>query len=153
MKRLLAPLACLLVPVAAVVAAPPHQTPKQVQAIIWAKEQAIYAARGRGDMGPYKASLARDYAAWPPTTAQPMGPANLTLKQSGSTVINQELLTMQFVKIVINGDAAVIYYTTHRTRLPTGAPVDERFEVTHSWVFQDGAWRVMGGMARATPVR
>lgn len=152
MIRWLALITCMVVSTVAQ-ASSSHQTAAQIQSIIWGKEQSIYAARGRGDMGPYKASLAHEYAAWPPTTALPMGPQNLTMKLAGSDVTNQEVLTMKFVRIVINGDAAVIYYSTHRTRMASGAPVDERFEVTHSWVYQDNAWRIMGGMARATPAR
>jgi ketosteroid isomerase-like protein len=139
--------------IAATQAAAPAMTKAEVQAAIWAKEQAIYAARGRGDMQPYKASIARDYAAWPPFRDTPAGPQNLDAVQQAMIKDNKELLTMNFVSFVMNGDAAVIYYRTHRTRLPNGATVDERFEVTHSWVLQDGTWKVMGGMARATPPR
>lgn len=131
----------------------PAMSKADAQAAIWAKEQAIYAARGRGDMQPYKASIARDYAAWPPFRDTPAGPQNLDTLQQTLRTDNQELLTMDLVGFVMNGDTAVIYYRTHRTRLPNGAKADEHFEVTHSWVLQDGTWKVMGGMARATPQR
>lgn len=144
-------LLAMTIAAAPLVAAPTGKA--DAQAKIWAKEQAIYAARGRGDMQPYKASIARDYAAWPPALDTPAGLQNLDALQKTMVTDNKEQLTMDLVGFVLNGDTAVIYYRTHRTRLPDGAPVDERFEVTHSWIVQDGTWKLMGGMARATPSR
>lgn len=131
----------------------PPATKAEAQAAIWAKEQAIYQARGRGDMKPYQDGIARDYLAWPPFRDHPAGAEGLRQIQKKMIIDNKEVLSMTFVDFVLNGDAAVIYYSTHRTRLPDGTAVDERFEVTHSWVWQDGAWKVMGGMARDTPKR
>jgi ketosteroid isomerase-like protein len=123
------------------------------QAEIWAKEQAIYKARGQGDLRAYIDNVAADYRAWPPYSARPTGVAALRTAQPRMAAQNQEILVMEFVDFAYAGDAAVIYYQTHRTRLPNGNPVDERFEVTHSWVWRGGAWKVLGGMARAMPVR
>lgn len=134
-------------------AASAQQTKAQAQAEIWSKEQAIYKARGQGNLKPYIDNVATDYLAWPPFAAAPTGVGALNKSQSKMAVENKELLKMEFVSFAMNGDAAIIYYSTYRTRLPNGAPADERFEVTHSWVRQDGQWKVYGGMARAKPVR
>lgn len=123
------------------------------QAEIWEKEQAIYAARGRGDISAYLSNTATDYLAWSPIRAQPEG--NAGLRETGRALAgkDQERLTMTLAGFAMNGDTAVIYYTTHRTRRSDGTPADDRFEVTHTWVREDGAWKVFGGMARATPPR
>lgn len=120
---------------------------------IWTKERAIYTARGRGDIGVYLANTASGYLAWPPLRAQPEG--NEGLNKTGRELKgkNQEVLAMHLTGFAVNGDTAVIYYDTHRTRRSDGTPADERFEVTHTWVREDGTWKVFGGMARATPVR
>lgn len=128
-------------------------TKADAQAEIWAKEQAIYKARGQGDLRPYIDNVATDYLAWPPFSAMPTGVGDLNRTQSKMAVENKEVLAMEFVGFAMNGDAAIIYYKTHRTRLPNGTPADERFEVTHSWVRQNGSWKVYGGMARAMPQR
>jgi ketosteroid isomerase-like protein len=131
--------------------APRGQRRAEVQAEIWAAEQAIYAARGRGDLKPYIQAAARDYRAWPPFRPAPAGVEGLN--QLGATMATQtkEKLEMRFVSLALSGDAAVIYYQTHRTMLPDGRPVDERFDVTHTWVREDGRWKVLGGMARNRP--
>ena len=123
------------------------------QAEIWAKEQAIYNDRGKGNLRAYIDNVAADYRAWPPYSARPTGVDSLKSAQPRMAAENREILVMEFVDFAFAGDAAVIYYQTHRTRLPNGTAVDERFEVTHSWVRRDGAWKVLGGMARAMPVR
>jgi len=123
------------------------------QAEIWEKEQAIYAARGRGDIGAYLSNTATDYLAWSPLRAQPEG--NDGLRETGKTLEgkDQERLTMVLAGFAMNGDTAIIYYNTHRTRRSDGTSADDRFEVTHTWVREDGVWKVFGGMARAMPPR
>src|SRR3546814_20764037 len=66
---------------------------------------------------------------------------------------DQERLQMTLAGFAMNGDTAGIYYNTHRTRRSDGTPADDRFEVTHTWVREDGVWKVFGGMARAMPPR
>ncbi|NBC38163.1 DUF4440 domain-containing protein [Novosphingobium sp. FSY-8] len=128
------------------IAAPAPQTKAQVQAEIWAKEQAIYAARGAGNLDAYIANVATDYAAWPPYATAPTGVAEL--RAANATMKGQELLEMTFTALALNGDTAVIYYQTHRTRMPDGTAVDQRYDVIHVWVREGGAWKVLGGMAR-----
>ena len=130
-----------------------NQTKAQAQAEIWAKEQQIYAARGKGDISVYQANAATDYLAWPPLRATPEG--NDGLSKTGRELAgkNQEMLAMHLTGFALNGTTAVIYYDTHRTRRSDGTPADDRFEVTHTWVREGGTWKVFGGMARATPAR
>lgn len=132
---------------------PTAEQKETARAEIWAKEQSIYAARGRGDISVYLANTAADYLAWPPLRALPEG--NEGLNKTGRELQgkNQEKLAMNLTGFAMNGDTAVIYYDTHRTRRSDGTPADERFEVTHTWVREDGQWKVFGGMARATPAR
>lgn len=124
-----------------------------VEAEIWEKERAIYAARGRGDLSVYLGNIATDYLAWPPNGRPPGGEESLRALSETMATQSQELLEMTPAAFSLNGDAAIIYYNTHRTRMPNGAPVDERFEVIHSWVRQGGTWKLLGGMARQSVIR
>jgi hypothetical protein len=126
---------------------------EQVRAEIWAKELAIYAGRGDGNLQPYIDALATDYIAWPPFREEPAGAAgleNLALRMRGQ---DQEELEMTFLDFSLNGDTASIYYKTHRTRSADGSPANDFYEVIHVWVREDGVWRVFGGMARDKPER
>jgi ketosteroid isomerase-like protein len=120
---------------------------------IWPKELAIYSGRSKGDLSIYLANTADHYLAWPPHNEVPKG--NEGLKATGAAMAGktQERLEMTFLDLALNGDTAVIYYKTHRTRRADGTPADEHFEVTHTWVKQAGEWKVLGGMARSRPKR
>lgn len=151
LRRLLlaAPLIALVGPPAGAQHAPQPQSRDDVQAELWQAEQAIYAARARGDLKPYIAAAARDYRAWPPFRAVPAGIEGLDQLRTQMATQTHEKLEMRFVSLALSGGAAVIYYQTHRTMLPDGTVVDERFDVTHTWAREDGRWKVLGGMARA----
>ncbi len=120
---------------------------------IWTKEQSIYAGRGKGDLAPYLAALATGYLSWPPFDAKPKGENGIRATQQKMAGKTAEALAMTLDDFTLHGDTAIIYYHTHRSRLADGTPADETWEVTHSWVREDGQWKVLGGMARIAPKR
>lgn len=138
-----------------VAAATPPPTAETIAArdAIWAQEQSIYAGRGKGDLNPYLAALARGYLSWPPFDAKPKGETGIRATQRKMAGTSGEQLAMTLDDFTLHGDAAIIYYHTHRSRLADGSPADETWEVIHSWVREDGAWKVLGGMARIAPKR
>jgi hypothetical protein len=121
--------------------------------LLWARELEIYAARGRGDLSQYENAITGSYLAWPPQHESPIDAAAFARDVREFAGNGAELLTMTLTGFTADGDSAILYYTTHRTRLPGGQPVDQRFEVVHIWLNRDSGWRLFGGMARAAPQR
>jgi hypothetical protein len=119
---------------------------------VWSLEKSIYEGRARGDLSAYADNLAKNYLAWPPVGPKPLGPTVLH-KAASTQHVSQEKLDMEFVDFSMNGDTAVIYYTTHRTRLADGTAVDQKFETTHTWIREKGKWHVFAGMARLVPAK
>jgi len=121
--------------------------------LLWARELEIYAARGRGELTTYENAIAPSFLAWPPQHSKPID-ANAFAKDVRKFAGNgAERLAMTLTDFTADGDAAILYYATHRTRLPDGREADEHFEVIHVWLNRDGDWRLFGGMARAAPGR
>ena len=120
---------------------------------IWAKEQRIYLGRAEGGLTYYLENADSRYVGWPPFAPAPTDLSGLTQTSREMSGNNAEKLTMEFVDFTMAGDTGVIYYQTHRTMLPDGAAVDERWEVIHVWGRRDGEWKIFGAMARANPVR
>jgi hypothetical protein len=119
----------------------------QVEKELWVKEQAIYAARGRGDAQVYYDGTSAAYLGWPPQVAAPIGREQL--KPANPSVLGgHEKLEMKFVSLTLSGDSALIYYKTHMTMHGDGSPADQHYEVIHAWVREGGHWRLLGGMAR-----
>lgn len=120
----------------------------QAREEIWAKEQAIYAARGRGDLQFYVDNASDHYMGWPPGWPTPSGIDQLRSAVTQMRGIDQEELSMEFEDIAFSGDTAVIYYSTHRTRMPTGEAVDQRFDICHVWSQGEGEWKLLGALGR-----
>jgi Domain of unknown function (DUF4440) len=118
------------------------------RAEIWSKELLIYAARGRGDLDIYISNASPSYLGWPPGWATPSGLDQLRAGAAQMKTQTQEQLTMTQDAFTMSGDTAIIYYSTHRTRLPGGEAVDQRFDVTHVWVREGGQWKLLGSMGR-----
>lgn len=139
-------IAAAVTPLAAMSSEPSEES-QAAKEEIWALEQSIYAGRARGDISNYANNTAQGYLAWPPTMSAPMRSNRLTVAPPERRQ-TQEQLTMTFMDFSLNGSVAVIYYKTHRVRLADGTPADDHFEVTHTWIKEDGHWKVFAGMAR-----
>lgn len=141
---------CLSAATSVMAQAPVSASAEKDKTEIWALEQAIYASRAKGDFSFYINNTAADYVAWPPGVPLPLRVGRL--EDIPKTTAGKEELTMEFVDFAVHGDTAVIYYRTHMTRKVDGTPTDLRYHVTHTWVRENGKWKVFGGMARLAPV-
>lgn len=120
---------------------------------IWAKEQRIYLGRAEGGLTYYLENASDRYVGWPPFEAVPADLSGLQRTSNQMSGNNAEKLTMELLDFTMAGDTGVIYYQTHRTMLPDGTSVDERWEVIHVWHQKDNDWEIIGAMARAKPER
>ena len=118
---------------------------------IWAKEQAIYQARSKGDLSYYLANASAGYKGWPPYLAEPGGVPYLKDMTTDMVGQDQEELTMELADFALSGDTAVIYYHTHRTRMPNGDQADQRYAICHVWTREAGVWKLIGAMGREKP--
>ena len=130
---------------------PPAQSDEDAQAEIWAIEQAIYAGRADGNLRPYLNSASPHYKCWPPGAKVPADLSRLREMASSVTGQDQEELELEFADFTRSGDTAIVFYHTHRTRLPTGEPVNQRFAIIHVYAREEGAWRLVGALGRLKP--
>jgi hypothetical protein len=118
---------------------------------VWAKEQAIYKARSNGDLSYYLANASANYKGWPPYLPEPGGVPYLKDMTTDMVGQDQEELTMELAEFALSGDTGVIYYHTHRTRMPNGDPVDQRYAICHVWTRENEVWKLIGAMGREKP--
>ncbi|MBT5239341.1 MAG: hypothetical protein HN793_11365 [Rhodospirillaceae bacterium] len=122
---------------------------EEARDIVWAKEQAIYKARAETGLDYYIANASPNYVGWPPGVPKPSPLSQLKKNQSLITAPNSENIQLFFDDFAMHGDTGVIYYNTHRTMLPNGTEVDQRYHTIHVWVKDtDDDWKLMGAMAR-----
>ena len=115
---------------------------------IWSREQAIFSGRSRGDLGVYVGFTAGDYMGWPPGSPDPPGVEQLREGAEQMRGLDQEEIAMEFGDITFSGNTAVIYYSTHKTRMPDGTPVDQTADIAHVWIREEGEWRLLGALGR-----
>ncbi len=115
---------------------------------IWAKEQRIYQGRAEAGLTYYLENTSDRYVGWPPGLAKPSNLDSLRKSSAGVNRKNSEKLEMSFTDFTLQDSTAVIYYQTHRTVMPDGTAVDERFDVIHVWVREGADWKLIGAMAR-----
>lgn len=115
---------------------------------IWAKELAIYADRGNGQLDFYVANASPRYLGWPPTAAAPMPLDGVRRDSNAMRGKTREQIKSSFKGFTLSGSTAVIYYANHRTMKADGTPVDQLFENIHVWTQENGKWRLIGGLAR-----
>ena len=83
------------------------------------------------------------------SASRPLTFADPNRMQANLDVPNQERREIVFEDLALEGDTAVLYYTTLRTMLPDGTPVSEVLHICHVWVRDDsGDWKMLGAMGR-----
>lgn len=116
---------------------------------IWGQELRIYEMRAGGDMGYYLSLANPGYMAWPAPADEPLSYTALSNRiGDGQLMEAGELITVAKKGLSFDGDTALAFFETHRTRRAGGAAVDERFENIHVWVKREGDWRLIANMSR-----
>jgi hypothetical protein len=118
------------------------------EAAIWALEAAIYAHRAVGDSRFYPALASEHYLGWPAPAAVPIAKHWLTDLRDRGRFESGEVIDVWSNGISIDADTAISYFSTHRTRLPGGKAVDQRYENIHVWVRRGDRWELVGSMSR-----
>ncbi|MEX2495089.1 MAG: hypothetical protein WD448_03315 [Woeseia sp.] len=121
---------------------------RAVEDIIWSHEIAIYEGRGEGSLENYLRVAHEDFAGWPPHWSTPSDYNSMEAQNDAAQSLRGEKVDLLKKQIVVTGDIALAYYSTHRTRLGGGEVVDQHFDVLHVWGVYDGEWKLIGGMAR-----
>ncbi len=127
------------------------ETPASVREQLWQLELDIYKARGDGDLRVYASHVSEHLLVWPPWRTAPMRAEDLRRQAESFGGTDLEMLTLSPIEFSMDGDTAILFYRTHRSRLPDGRLCDEHFQVVHVWLRRDDRWLLLGGMARPSP--
>lgn len=122
--------------------------PESDEAAVWALEEQIYRRRAVGDSRFYPSIASERYLGWPAPAAVPIGKRWLTDFRDSGRFEPGEVITVRSNGISVDGDTAISYFSTHRTRLPGGEAVDQRYENIHVWVRRGDSWELVGSMSR-----
>lgn len=125
-----------------------------IKALIWEREMAIFEGRSKGDISNYLNATSSVYLGWPPGFAEPLPLGDFKAGAGMTVALNGEVTNVSKMGFTLNGNTALTYFKTHRTRLgegmaePQDRDVDQWYENIHVWTLETGDWRLIGGMAR-----
>jgi hypothetical protein len=123
----------------------PDGSPEQQ---VWSLEKEIYRERAKGNRAHYPSLISEDYLGWPASVTDPIAYADLIDFRERGEFPPGEVIEVWSNGISIDGDTAISYFSTHRTRKAGGEPVDQRYENIHVWVQRAGEWRLLGSKSR-----
>jgi hypothetical protein len=125
-----------------------------IKTLIWEREMAIFEGRSAGDISNYLNATSSVYLGWPPGFDEPLPLGDFKAGAGMAVGLNGEVTNVSKMGFTLNGNTALTYFKTHRTRLgegmaePQDRDVDQWYENIHVWTLETGDWRLIGGMAR-----
>lgn len=100
-------------------------------------------------MGYYLSLANPGYMSWPAPAELPLSYETLSRQiGDGRLMASGERISVSKKGISFDGDTALAFFETHRTRRAGGEEVDERFENIHVWVRRETRWRLIANMSR-----
>ena len=143
-----------LLPALAVVATtypkvPAGQGQSQDEQTIWSLEEAYFAHYAKGETEALELLWHADFVGWPSESREPVR------KRAASQSVRDFLakarivsFTLRPMAIAIRGDVAITYYFLDlRLEDPNSGIVERSVRITHTWLREDGKWKVLGGMS------
>ncbi|MBD3873085.1 MAG: nuclear transport factor 2 family protein [Acidobacteria bacterium] len=116
---------------------------------IWALEERYMTAFKDGDVAGLKAFLHADFLGWPSHSSEPLAKAPAL----ASVPALQESLAIRTVEvrpraIHLRGEFALVHYlVVLEIEEEDGGMAATSYRITHTWVEEDGRWRILGGMS------
>jgi ketosteroid isomerase-like protein len=128
---------------------PAGQGRSQDEQTIWSLEEAYFAHYAKGETEALEGLWHADFTGWPSESPEPVR------KSSASQSVRDFLARAQIVSftlrpmaIAIRGEVAITHYFLDlRVKDPDGGIVDSSVRITHTWLREDGKWKVLGGMS------
>ena len=123
-----------------------------VEAEIWELERAYLRHLQTEDLAGLAEFWHEAFIGWPSHAAEPVDRA--TSEASISTLLETvQILSFDFHPLMIRviGDLAVVQYLVDLdTEDADGSRSSSSFRITHTWLEEEGRWRIVGGMSSAT---
>lgn len=143
-----------LLPTLAVLATAQAQEPAgqgqtQDEQTIWSLEEAYFAHYAKGETEALESLWHSDFVGWPSESLEPVQ------RSSASQSVRDFLARAQIVSftlrpmaIAIRGEVAITHYFLDlRLEDVDGGIAESSVRITHTWLREDGLWKVFGGMS------
>lgn len=128
---------------------PATQSRSRDEQTIWSLEEAYFAHYAKGETQALEGIWHSDFIGWPSESPEPVR------KSSASQSVRDFLARARIVSfklrpmaIAIRGEVAITHYFLDlRLEDLDGGIVESSVRITHTWLREDGMWKVFGGMS------
>lgn len=121
---------------------------------VWAGEQAYWRDVKAHDVKDYLALWSEDFMGWPIVDEHPAGKGSLraVVEGPGASLGNVTAYTLQRESVRRHGPVVITYYrVTETRRVANGSDVTTTYRLSHTWLKERGAWKIVGGMSCVDP--
>jgi ketosteroid isomerase-like protein len=128
---------------------PAGQGQSQDEQTIWNLEEQYFAYYARGDTEALEELWHEDFTGWPYESPEPVrrSAASQSVRDflARAQIVS---LTLRPMAIAVRGEVAITHYFLDlRLEDLDGGIVESSVRITHTWLREDGMWRVFGGMS------
>lgn len=127
-----------------------HAWPQTDEVQIWKNEEAYMNFLKNGDSAGMMSLWNENGVGWPMATPQPFSDKESRKAYLEELFTQTEVVSLKIKPgaIKIFGDAAVVHYLVDWiARDPEGNEEKLKTRITHTWMKQDGKWKIIGGMS------
>jgi ketosteroid isomerase-like protein len=120
------------------------------EAKIWKNEEAYMEFLKKGDLEGMVAFWHEDGVGWPMATPQPFSNMESRRAYLEGLFAQTKVVTLKInpVSIKIFRDVAVVHYLVDWVIQDSeGNQENKKTRITHTWMKQDGKWKIIGGMS------
>jgi len=125
----------------------PNQKHLEIEKQIWQLEEKYWDTWVKGNIENYMSLLHEDFIGWPSSLESPADKdAAREFVQNYITQSTPFSFEIKPAAIKIIANVSIVHYSLI-SKDKEGNQIGDSYRITHTWVEQDGIWKVMGGMS------
>ena len=120
---------------------------------VWKEEESYWRYLESGDIDAYLRLFHEGFVSWPYESPRPSDkPAVRQMIED--LRMSYRLVTYELNPLAIKviGDTAVVYYSVRYVVETQGEEIEDIRRVSHTWVRDDGNWKILGGMSSTSGI-
>ncbi|HLV02570.1 MAG TPA: nuclear transport factor 2 family protein [Acidobacteriota bacterium] len=125
----------------------------RLEKTVWREEESYWKSLAAGDVNSYLRLFHEEFISWPCESPRPSDkPAVRQMLENLKKSYRLLSYELNPLSIRVVGDTAVVYYFVRYVVEAHGEQIEDTRRISHTWIFQDGGWKIMGGMSSTSPV-
>lgn len=120
---------------------------------VWKEEESYWRFLESRDMDAYLKLFHEGFVSWPYESSRPSDKPAVR-RMTDDLRRSYRLITYELNPLAIKviGDTAVVYYSVRYVVESQGDQIEDVRRISHTWIRDDGQWKILGGMSGTSGV-